>query len=325
MRVKTSVKWKLAWVCLLILFLIVLQSPFSLTFSERTLNAADADDRSVIRVSANFVLVPVSVIDAAGHATPNLTIEDFIIAEDGNPVSISKVADAGQSPLNLILILDLSGSLGSRFEFEQQAATRFLEKVWKQGDAISIISFSEKPEIRLRNADLLSNALQVLQELQPTQEATAFFDAVTSSACMLWKSATPETRQAVIVLSDGSDNRSDAGLADALGAIQRSDTIFYSINPSGASVRLNAINLRGQENLTRMAIATGGTAFVSDKASDLDHIFSTIAGELRAQYLLGYYSSNAHFDGKFRQIAVSIPQRPDLKIHARKGYYATYR
>jgi Ca-activated chloride channel homolog len=314
--------WKLAWGCRLILFLIVIQSPLSETIVERTLNAADADDRSVIRVSSNLILVPVSVTDATGRLIQNLTISDFSIAEDGNPVAISNMADAGQSPLHLAMIFDLSGSLGSRFEFEQQAATHFLEKVWKQGDTISIISFSEKPDIRLKNSGFLSNALQALQLLQPTQGATAFYDTVAYSTRILRQSATLAARQAVIALSDGSDNRSDTSLAGALKTIQCSDTIFYAINPSGASVRLNAINLRGQENLAQLAIATGGTAFVSDQTADLEDVFSRISGELRAQYLLSYYSPDARADGKFRQIAVSIPQKPDLKIHARQGYYA---
>jgi Ca-activated chloride channel homolog len=322
MRMNRLQNWKSAWVCGLILFLSAFQSPYSQAISERALNSADADNQPVIRISTNLISVPVSVTDVEGHAIRNLTIGDFSIAEDGNPVAISKMAEANQSSLHLALIFDLSGSLRSRFEFEQQAATRFLQKVWKHGDAISIISFSEKPEIRLGNAGVLSAAMQALQQLQPTQEATAFFDAVAYSAHMLHQSATPETRQATIALSDGSDNRSDSSLADALSAVQRFDTIFYSINPSGASVQLNAINFKGQEDLAQLAIATGGSAFVSDKPADLDGIFSKIAGELRTQYLLSYYSPNVHPDGKFRKIAVSIPQMPDLKIHARQGYCA---
>jgi Ca-activated chloride channel homolog len=292
---------------------------------ERALHVADVDDQPVIRVSTNLVSVPVTVMDTTGNTIHDLTMDDFSIAEDDNPVAISKMADASQSPLHLAMIFDLSGSLHSRFEFEQQAATLFLEKVWKQGDTISIISFSEKPEIRIKSARILSTALQALRRLQPTQEATAFFDTVAFSAEMLHQMETPETRQVVIALSDGSDNRSDSGFPDALKAVQRSDTLFYSINPSGASVRLNSINLKGQLDMGRLAIATGGTAFVSDKPADLDGIFNKIAGELRTQYLLSYYSPNAHPDGNFRQIEVSIPKMPDLKIHARQGYYANSR
>jgi len=107
-----------------------------------------------------------------------------------------------------------------------------------------------------------------------------------------------------------------------LHAVQSSDTIFYSINPAGPSIRLNEISRRGQEDLEVLAKETGGNAFVSDKTDDLKDIFSRIAVELRAQYLLSYYSTNPQTDGKFRRISVSIPQRPDLRIRARRGYFA---
>ena len=316
---------KSAYICGLILCLGCFLSLPAQVISGRTSRdepALDIQSQSVIRVSTNFVSVPISVTDAAGRAVSNLEIGDFEIEEDGKSETISKIAEAGQSPLQMALLFDLSGSVNSRFDFEQQAATRFLEKVWKPGDTVSIIAFSEQPITRLRSSGSLQDALQELLQLQPTKSATAFFDTVVYGAHVLHQSATPETRQAEIVLSDGADNRSDCTIVDALREIQRSDTIFYSINPSGASIRLNDINLKGQEDLASLANETGGTAFVSEQTGDLSDIFGRIATELRAQYLLGYYSSNAHLDGKFRQIKVSIPKRPDLRIRARQGYYA---
>jgi VWFA-related protein len=124
------------------------------------------------------------------------------------------------------------------------------------------------------------------------------------------------------VLSDGEDNRSDGTIVDAIREVQRSDAIFYSINPGGHSIRLNEISMKGQQDMKALANETGGTAFVSDQVGDLEGIFGRIATELRAQYLLGYYSSNPRLDGKFRRIAVSIPNRPDLHVHSRQGYYA---
>jgi Ca-activated chloride channel family protein len=114
-------------------------------------------------------------------------------------------------------------------------------------------------------------------------------------------------------------------LPKVLHEVQRSDAIFYSINPAGSSLRLNEISRQGQADLESLARETGGNAFVSDKSDDLDDVFSRIALELRAQYLLSYYSTNSQIDGKFRQIFVSIPERPDLRIRARRGYYAAKR
>jgi Ca-activated chloride channel homolog len=290
--------------------------------SESSPDERDIQSPSVIRVSTNLVMVPVSVTDSAGQTVQGLDKDDFQIEEDGILEPIAKIMEAGQSPLQLALLFDLSGSVNHRFEFEQRAATRFLEKVWKSGDSVTIISFTEGQQVRLRNSLSLTETLQDLEKLQPTKDATAFYDSVIAAARVLHESATPETRQAQIVLSDGEDNRSDGTIVDALKEVQRSDTIFYSINPGGHSIRLNEISLKGQQDLKALAEETGGTAFVSDQTSDLDEIFGRIATELRAQYLLGYYSSNPRLDGRFRRIVVSIPKRPDLRVRARQGYYA---
>jgi len=220
------------------------------------------------------------------------------------------------------LLFDLSGSLNSRFEFEQQAASRFIKKVWREGDAACIVAFSHKPHIHLKRSIFISEVLEELLKLRPTENPTAFFDSVILSTRILRQSATQETRQAVVVLSDGADNRSEYSLDDTVRELHLSDSVLYAINPSGASVRLNKINFEGQKNLNLLASATGGTAYVSDTTGDLDKIFDRIASELRAQYLLGYYSSNPRLDGKFRNIEVSIPDKPGLHIRARQGYYS---
>jgi Ca-activated chloride channel homolog len=314
------------WVCALSLLFSAPSRILPAQESGRQLAGAfglsDIQSPSVIRVSTNLVMVPVSVTDAEGRVVQNLQEDDFQIAEEGKPEPISRMAEAGQSPLQIALLFDLSGSVNHRFEFELQAATRFLEKVWKPGDTVTIIAFNDDPQIILRNSKSLEDALQDLQKLQPTESATAFYDSVAESAKLLRKSAVPETRQAEIVLSDGEDNRSDGTIVDAIREVQRSDAIFYSINPGGRSIRLNEISMKGQQDLTALANETGGTAFVSDQVGDLDGIFGRIATELRAQYLLGYYSSNPRLDGKFRRIGVSIPKRPDLRVRARQGYYA---
>jgi Ca-activated chloride channel homolog len=325
LKLPAFLRLKTVWMCVWLICLCINQ------YSVVELNAQDNSPQpnpygfypDIIRVSTNLVTVPVSVTDTNGQVINDLGSQDFQIEEDGRPETITKIAEAGQSPLRLALLFDLSGSVNSRFHFEQQAAIRFLEKVWKPGDTISIIAFSESPKIVLRASSSLSEAFKVLLSLQPTDGPTAFLDSVALSAKLLRQSSGPETRQSEIALSDGEDNKSNYNFSEALQMVQHSDTIFYSINPGGASIRLNEISRKGQDDLASLAKETGGNAFVSDKTADLDEIFSRIAVELRAQYLLSYYSTNSQPDGKFRQISVSIPKRPDLRIRTRRGYYAT--
>jgi len=275
-----------------------------------------------IRISTNLVTVPVSVTDPEGSTVEDLEIRDFQLREDGRAEEISKLVQAGESPLQLVLVFDLTGSIFSDFEFERTAASRFIDKVWKPGDTITIISIDKQPAVSLETSYSPEEALRVLSQLQPTENATAFYDSIVLAAELLNGATAPGTRQAAVIFSDGEDNRSDHGFKDALDAMRHSNTVVYSINPSGPSIRLNEISRIGQKCLLSLAGKTGGTAFVSNRASDLDDIYDRIAFELRAQYLLSYYSSNTHADGSYRSISVTLPEKPDLNVRARLGYYA---
>ncbi len=275
-----------------------------------------------IRISTNLVTVPVSVTDAVGSPVANLDKEDFLIKEDGRTERILTMIEAGQSPLQLTLILDLTESVESDFEFERTAASQFLEKVWKPGDSVSIITIGKQPRLHIEGSLSLDEVLRVLSLLEPTEHATAFFDTIATAAGFLSQSTAPSTRQAAVVFSDGEDNISNYGFSDALDAMRRSNTVVYAINPSGPSIRLNEISQQGQEWLVSLTGKTGGAAFVLTRNLDLEGIYHKIAVELRAQYLLSYYSSNSSTDGSFRNILVSIPRKPDLQIRARQGYYA---
>jgi Ca-activated chloride channel family protein len=312
-------------ICLVILCLGIWRS---LPAQMKAVNVTDTQTLPIpyapnaIRISTDLVTVPVSVTDASGATVTDLEKEDFQIEEDGKRESILTFVKAGQSPLQLTLILDLSGSVQSNFEFEQKAASRFLEKIWKQGDSVSIIIVHRQPEVHLGSSVSLEEALKVVSALRPTEDATAFFDSVVMASQLLTHSTAPNTRQATVIFSDGEDNRSDCQFLDALNSTQRSNTVVYSINPSGPSIRLNEISRKGQEWLVSLARKTGGEAFVSDRVSDLDSIYNRIAVELRSLYLMSYYSSNTRTDGAFRHISVSIPGKPELLIRAREGYYA---
>ncbi|MBV8857243.1 MAG: VWA domain-containing protein [Acidobacteria bacterium] len=190
---------------------------------------------------------------------------------------------------------------------------------------------------------------------------TAFYDTVTFAAKYLADNAPGNHRRVILAVTDGDDNFStavreqtvaeyealkkaeaqDATLpvgeraaarrdlqsrhARAIQGVQRAvqgaDSVFYSINPGGPSVRLNEISMRAQTGMQTVADATGGTAYVPARNEDLDAIFRQIAAELRAQYLLQYLSNNQATAGKFLRIKVTTPPRPDTRIRARQGYF----
>jgi Ca-activated chloride channel family protein len=278
---------------------------------------------ALIRVESNLVRVPVSVTDDAGHAVLDLKPGDFRIEENGVEEKLARLADPGETPLEMALLLDISGSVHPRFEFERQAAARFLRRILRAADALTIVCISQRPGlIQPRTADI-EEALQALRLIQPTESSTAFYDAVVMAAHLLRRTHAPDSRRVQVILSDGEDNDSESfGLREMLQEVQRADCIVYSINPAASSIRLNKVSAEGQKTLFALATQTGGAAFLPDKDDELDSIFDRLALELRAQYMLEYYSSGQRTDGSFRQIVVRTPTRPGLRIRARQGYYS---
>lgn len=292
--------------------------------SNRPQKSASQDSAGTIKIDSSLVEVPVSVTDATGRPVRNLTARDFQLEENGRPQQIVSLGDMANSPVEYALLFDITASVYELFQFERQAALRFLKESLKPNDTISIFTIGVKPRLVRPRVVGLNEASAAVMEIEPTKEPTAFFDAVAEAARHLRRNAAPGAKRVILAISDGEDMLSvESAFDDALEELQRAECLFYAINPSGPSIRLNRISLRAQNDLDSLASATGGVAFLPDGAEDLDLAFGQIASDLRAQYLLGYYSTAERADGRFRRITVRVPRRPDLRLRARQGYYAT--
>jgi hypothetical protein len=124
-----------------------------------------------------------------------------------------------------------------------------------------------------------------------------------------------------------------------LKTLQNADTVFYSINPGGSSYKLNQMSEFGQENLQRFASETGGTAFLPkflpvdtkdylannnnarQNTALLERIFKQLANELRAQYLIQYYSEGEYADGRFVKVNVQLANPTGKTLRSREGYF----
>lgn len=277
-----------------------------------------------IRINSRLVTVPVSVTDDKGNPVRNLKAEDFVVEEDGvSQQQIQTLGEPGKTPIEMVLLFDVSRSIRNRFDFEREAAARFLKEALKPGDGISIFSIGTKPLLSVERTNSAEKAVAGAVNIAPTDESTAFFDTVVKAAQHIADSSNPDMRRVMITLSDGEDTNSQRfKLGDAVRELQRAECLFYSINPSGPSIYLNRISVKGQEGMFKLATETGGMAFLPDKIEDLPHVFAQITAELQAQYLLGYYSSNEAADGKLRRITVKVPKRSELRIRARNSYFA---
>ena len=318
------------------ILLIVLFGALSLHLSIWAIQAATAqrlkkveksmaqEPGETIKINSSLVAVPVSVTDAAGHPVRNLTAGDFQLEEEGKTQQVVSLGNPGKTPVEIALLFDITGSVFDLFQFQRQAALRFLKETLKPNDAVSIFTIGVKPKLVRSRVVGVNKAIAAAQSIQPTKQATSFFDTVVEAARYLGKTAAPGARRVIVVISDGEDMLSENyGLSDAMKELQRFDCLFYSINPSGPSIRLNKISTRGQDGMVSLASATGGAAFLPEGPKDLNEVFGRIAAELQAQYLLGYYSTDERTDGRFRKITVRVPRQPGLRLRARQGYYAS--
>ena len=216
-------------------------------------------------------------------------------------------------------MIDTSGSTAKDFKYETVSLTRFLNALVKEGnpdDAASLYSFNDEVTLLhsfTRRLGRLEDSLRPLK----ADAGTSLYDAIYLSSSAL---RDRDGRHVIVVVTDGGDTTSSKRYADALAAAQKADAVFYPIvvvpitNPAGR-------NLGGEHALETLAQSTGGRSFYPT-VNELDRTFADILRELRTQYLIGYYPRGpAAGDGKYHRVRLEIPQRPDLHISSRAGYY----
>ena len=287
-----------------------------------TPNPPDTDDQTTVatfRSRVNEVNLLFIATDKHGKFVRDLNQNDFTILDDHKPPqAIENFRRETDLPLHLGLLVDVSGSVDSRFDFEQDAATQFLQHTLRTGfDKAFIVGFNTHSQVAqdfTDNVQLLSAGVRRLHD----GGGTALYDAV-YRACkekFLKDRSDHPVRKAIIIVSDGEDNQSEVSKAQAIEMAQRSEVIIYAISTDDSG-----LVLRGDKVLEQLAEATGGRAFFPFKMKDITHSFAAIEDELRSQYVVSYKPADFNADGRYRSIEISSSKK-DLQVRARKGYFA---
>src|SRR5215831_6879080 len=136
------------------------------------------------------------------------------------------------------------------------------------------------------------------------------------------------SRKAIVIVSDGGDNRSHYTAAQIEALVREADVQIYAMGVFEPvfSLGLSPEEISGPRLLSEIAAQTGGRAFAAAVPGDLPSVATRIAVELRNQYVLGYYPTDKSRDGKYRNVEVRVAPPPGLgsalKVHWRLGYYA---
>ncbi len=273
-----------------------------------------------------MVNLTVAVFDEEGRPITDLTGDDFTVVEDGVPQKVS-FAGSEEVPFNLVLLLDLSGSTRRDLDAMQEAARRFLE-IARPTDRVALYTLASDV---LQVASPLTldhdHLKEIIDNIPEVSGGTPLYDIIALAYAQELRDR-PTERNAIIVLSDGDDNRihgigtpSETSIKDLLKAADRMHTLIYPVFLDPFTVAPPpGWAKKERRNLEELAMATGGRLFPAQSIRDLDPVYPLVADELRSLYTVNYYPSNQRFDGEWRKVEVRV-ERPGAQVRARNGYY----
>ncbi|MEW6125571.1 MAG: VWA domain-containing protein [Acidobacteriota bacterium] len=290
----------------------------------------------VVKLGADLVNLFFSAVDKNNRIVSDLKQEEVTIFEDGKPQTLFAFKRESTLPINIAILMDLSGSQEYTFPKEKTAASEFLRSIIRQGkDSAAILTFQDDVDLVQGLSSRVESLQRALDEIQYSRrfnnastrrQATALYDAIYVTADEIlardeYRARTTDdsiVRRAIILLTDGVDNASNRKLDDAIDRAWKAGVVIYSI---GIGDRFRFEGVR-EDVLKRLSEETGGRAYFPQGADDLMEDFRQIENEMRSQYLVAYTPSNPNRDGSFRRIEVRVNNRDDVRLVHRRGYYA---
>ena len=272
-----------------------------------------------IRVDVNLVLVPMTVTDPMNRLVTGLERDNFQIFDNNLPQTI-KSFSTQDSPLTIGIIFDLSGSMGSKFIRARKALSEFLRTCNPQ-DEFFVVGFNDRPAVIVDYTSDVDDVEARMVMLKP-QNRTALIDAIYLGTNKLREAK--YDRKALLIISDGGDNRSRYTEGELRRVVRESDVQIYSIGIFDQYAPTTE-EVMGPTLLTDICEMTGGRLFRVNDVSELGDIAARISAELRNEYVIGYRPSEVKRDGNWRKLKVRlVPPSglPPLTVHNRQGYYA---
>jgi Ca-activated chloride channel family protein len=284
-----------------------------------------AQQAPVFRTGVDLVNVGATVVDRKGQLVAGLQADDFEVIEDGRKQTIRYFAagdarDPAAGDMHLGLLLDVSESMGEDIRFTRTAAIKFLNTLVDAVD-VTVVDFDTEVRAARYGQNEFARLIERIR-LQKTNGMTALYDAI---GVYLDGASGQDGRKIMLLYTDGGDTGSSLRFGELLDLLKASDATVYAIGElehqsSFARDRARAI-------LQSISETTGGQAFFPSSVKDLDQMYGKVLAEIRAQYTMGYLSTNDRADGAWRKVELRITRKDgrDLRIRSRKGYFAPYK
>lgn len=299
-----------------------------------TVKAQTPESIETLRIDTDLVSLSVSVFNRNSSKTvAPLEQKDFVVVENGAPQEILFFA-SGETPFDLVLLLDLSGSTVDKIDLIRQSSKRFVDAA-RPSDRIGIFTFAANLQAVSSLSSDHTALKKSIDDIERPGGGTKFWDALRFvMEHVLSQSRAENRRSAIVVMTDGVDNAlpgvfgdgSAASFEDLLKIVRPSDTIVLPIyldteKEADSRGMLKAAYALARQELAMLAAESGNVIYQARKVKDLEGVYDQVMRDLSTVYSIGYRPTNRVRDGSWREIAVQLLGHADLAARAKRGYY----
>ena len=278
----------------------------------------EVQEDDIVRITSNLVPIPVSVVDKRGAAIVNLKLEDFELRVDGTVRPLTELTRS-ETAVRLTLLFDNSDSLDAAREFEKQAAIRFFRKVLRPKDEAAIYSIETDSYLAQPLTKDIARLEHTITMFGRPEGGTSLFDAIIGAADYL---KPYHGRRVLVIVSDGIETTSRHSEFDSVLQHVLADDCQIYVVQTGLYEGANVRQLAAERRMEQLSSQTGGAVYLPKTTDQLDIAFDQIAADLAQQYVLSYYPSIEHRDGRLHVLDLKVKTKNDVRIRARRGYYA---
>lgn len=312
---------------------------------------ATSPDSLTIQTNVPLVLVPVTVTDKKGTIMDGLSVDDFVLTDDGKPQKIRMdTSDTVVAPISMVILIQSSGLSAPELNRIHSIGPMIKPLVTGDRGHVAVISYDR--DIRLRQ-EFTSDSTKIqlaFEEVSPDIVKTArLLDAVAQGVDLL-TTRPANSRRVMLILGESRDRGSNASLSHVIEKIQRAGVAVYfatysaqasawTVKPEDdpslpddngnnvdfASPIVELARLGKKNAADAFAQASGGRHMSFTLYSALEHVIERTGEELHGQYLLSFVpqgnGSGEKNGDAFHRIQVTVPSHPDAVIRVRPGYW----